>query len=123
LFLINIKIKIIIIIVLKSDLRVVLGQSPDHGSSNIKIKITIIIVSIPTWESNHDKAQISGRESQHRLNEVNVWIKFIIIIFLKPDLEVEQVKDLNYRSKGSIKVNQIKKKNQSNLLLIKKFKK
>jgi hypothetical protein len=104
-------------------LRVVLGQSPDHGSSNIKIKITIIIVSIPTWESNHDKAQISGRESQHRLNEVNVWIKFIIIIFLKPDLEVEQVKDLNYRSKGSIKVNQIKKKNQSNLLLIKKFKK
>jgi hypothetical protein len=44
------------------------------------------------------------------LNEVNVWIKFIIIIFLKPDLEVEQVKDLNYRSKGSIKVNQIKKK-------------
>jgi len=96
-------------------LRVVLGQSPDYESSNIKIKITIIIVSIPTWESNHDKPQISGRESQHRLNEVNVWIKFVIIIFLKPDLGVEQVKDLDYRSKGSIKVNQIKKKIKASL--------
>ena len=86
-------------------------QNPDHGSSrplirvNIKIKIIIIIVSIPTWESNHDKARISGRESQHRLNEVNVWIKFVIIIFLKPDLEVVQGKDLDYWSKGSTKVN------------------
>ena len=111
LILINIKIKIIIIIVLKSDLRVVLVQNLDHGSSrplirvNIKIKIIIIIVSIPTWESNHDKARISGRESQHRLNEVNVWIKFVIIIFLKPDLEVVQGKDLDYWSKGSTKVN------------------
>ena len=102
-------------------------QNPDHGSSkplirvNIKIKIIIIIVSIPTWESNHDKAQISGRESHHWLNEVNVWIKFVIIIFLKPDLEVVQGKDLDYRSKGSTKVNQIKKKNnQSNLVLTKK---
>jgi hypothetical protein len=43
------------------------------------------------------------------LNEVNVWIKFVIIIFLKPDLEVVQGKDLDYRSKGSTKVNQIKK--------------
>jgi hypothetical protein len=76
---VNIRTKMIIIIVLKLDSRV-----------NIRIKIIIIIVVLKLVSGvNQGKTQVTSWESQQKLTRVNIWIQMIIIIVLKPNLGVD----------------------------------
>jgi hypothetical protein len=87
----------VIIIVLKPDSSVNLGQVSGHRFNgqheltqiNIRIKIIIIIVLKPNSGVNQGKARVMGREGQLKLTQVNAWIKVVIIIILKLDLEFD----------------------------------
>jgi hypothetical protein len=68
---------------------------------NVRIKITIIIVLKSDLGVNQGKAPITVWESQHELTRVNIWITMVIIIVLKPDLGVDPRQDLGHGSRGS----------------------
>jgi len=82
----------VIVIVLKPDSSVNLGQVPSHGSggqheltkNNIRIKVIIIIILKHDLRIDQGKARVTGRKGQ-----VNVLIKVISIIILKLNLEFD----------------------------------
>jgi hypothetical protein len=45
---------------------------------NGKIKVVIIIILKSDSVVNYGKAQVRGWEGQHGLNRVNVWIKIVL---------------------------------------------
>ena len=51
-----------------------------------------------TRESTRDNARVMGWESQHRFFWINITIKVIIIIVLKPELKIVLAHDLSHES-------------------------
>jgi hypothetical protein len=89
----NVRIKIVIIRILKSDSRISLGHGLG-GSTRVDlgqrtIKVIIIIILKLNLEVDLRQDIFMGREGQLGLTQVNIWIKIIIIIILKPDLGVD----------------------------------
>ena len=73
---------------------------------NVRIKVIIIIVSKPDFRVNWGEAQVTGREGQHGLTRVNVWIKVVIIIILKSDSKVNPRQGSGHGSEGSTQLAQ-----------------
>jgi hypothetical protein len=60
----------------------------------------IIIVSKLDLTVDQDKTYVTNQEGQHRLTRVNVLMKVIIIIVLKPDSGVDTRQGSGHKSGG-----------------------
>jgi hypothetical protein len=97
------KIKVIIIIVLKLDSRVNLWQDLVQCNDKICYFHSFKINS----GVDRGKTHVTGQKGQYGLTKVNVWIKMIIILVLKPDSGIDSKQGLGHGSRGSTWLAQI----------------
>jgi hypothetical protein len=93
------KMKLIILIVLKLDSDVSLGQSSGHGpvgSTQVNVKIKVVIIILKP-NSKRGKIWVTSCKSQH---------KMIIIAILKSDSGVDPRQGLSYMSEEPTRLTQ-----------------